>query len=78
MYLAFVACQQLLRWQLGGVEFVGGQDETTVLVDEGLPGGEHGGQSSIDLVDHLVGSSVWSKSAPCAKWGCARTVLAAR
>ena len=77
MYLAFVACQQLLRWQLGGVEFVGGQDETTVLVDDettvlvddGLPGGEHGGQSSIDLVDHLVGSSVWSKSAPCARVG---------
>ena len=33
-----------LRRQLGSVEFVGGQDATTVLVDEGLSGSERDGQ----------------------------------
>ena len=55
MRLAFVGVQQLLRWQLGGVEFVGGQDETTVLVDEGLSGRKRGDQAPLDLVDHLRG-----------------------
>jgi hypothetical protein len=55
-----------VRRQLGGVEFIGGQDATTVLVDAGLPGRECRGQGSVDLVDHLVGSSVWSGAAPFA------------
>jgi hypothetical protein len=66
MHLAFVACSHLVRWQLGRVECVGGQDETTGLVDEGLASGERGGQRAVDLGGHLVGASVWSRSTPCA------------
>ena len=66
MRLAFVGVQQLLRWQLGGVEFVGGQDETTVLVDEGLSGRKRGGQAPLDLVDHLLGLHAWSGASPFA------------
>ena len=55
MRLAFVGVQQLLRWQLGGVEFVGGQDKTPGLVDEGWSGRTRGGQGPLDLVDHCSG-----------------------
>jgi len=40
MDLACVACSHLVRRQVGGVEFVGGQDETPMLVDAGLAGSE--------------------------------------
>jgi len=55
-----------VRRQLGGVEFIIGRDETTVLDDEGLPGSKHGGPSPVDLVYHLSGSSIWSGSTPIA------------
>jgi hypothetical protein len=66
MSLALVAGPHLWRGQVGRVECGGGQDATTVLVDEGWPGGARGGQRAVALGDHLVGSSVWSRSAPCA------------
>src|SRR5262245_34618797 len=64
VHLPFVAFQHLLRRQMRGVKFIGGQDETTVLVDKGLPGGERRGQSPVDLVDHLSGSGIRSGSTP--------------
>lgn len=57
MSLAFVAFQKLVRRQLGVVDFVGRQDETTVLVDEGLASRERRGQGPFDVIDHLVGVS---------------------
>src|SRR6516162_10319080 len=38
IYLAFVAGQHLRRWQLGLVQFVRGEYETTVLVNKRLTG----------------------------------------
>jgi hypothetical protein len=60
MHLAFIAFQKLLWRQVGVVEFVSGQDETTVLVDEHLSGREREGQGAVNGVDHLV------------RWGSAR------
>jgi hypothetical protein len=64
MHLAFVARQQLLWRQLSSVEFVGSQNETPVLVEEGLSGRERRGQSPLDLVDRLRGLHPLSRSAP--------------
>jgi hypothetical protein len=62
MPLAFVAFEACLRWPLGGVEFVGGQDETTVPINERLPSGSLRGQSPFDSVDHVVGWSALARS----------------
>jgi hypothetical protein len=66
MPLALVACQHLWRGPWGLVTFVGGQDDTTVLVDEGLSGRARGGQGPLDLVDHLVGLRVSPRTSPVA------------
>jgi hypothetical protein len=60
MRLALVTIQQLLRWQVGRVECVGGQYETAVLVDEGLAGRTRGGQGPFNVVDPLIGLYAWS------------------
>lgn len=66
MHLAFIAFQHRLRRQVGGVELMSGQDETTLLVNEGLAGREGRGQGPVDLVDHLVGLWPLSGASPCA------------
>ena len=38
MHLAFVACEHFLGRQHRLIEFIGGEDETTVLVDKCLTG----------------------------------------
>ena len=52
MDLAFVAGQQLSWGQLGGVECIGGQDETTVLREPGLSRGEGRCEGALNLIDH--------------------------
>src|SRR5262249_31980066 len=66
IHLAFVAFQDRLRWQLGGIELIGGQDETTLLVNAGLAGREGRGQGPVDLVEHLVGWRPVSGASPFA------------
>ncbi len=55
MRLAGVGVHQLWRWQLGGIEFVGRQDDTPVLVDAGVSGRTRGDQGPRALVDPLIG-----------------------
>ena len=50
----------------GIIEFIGGQDETTVLIDETLTRSERGRQSPVDVVDDLVGLCVSSGTPPFA------------
>jgi hypothetical protein len=66
MTLACVAVAELLGRPLVVVKFVGSQDDTTVLVDEGLSGRERRGQGSIALVHHVVGLSPLSGASPFA------------
>ena len=53
MHVAFVAGSHLLGRQLGVIQLIGGEEETTVLVDAVLPGRERAGQGPCDVVDHL-------------------------
>src|SRR5678816_107513 len=49
--LPFVSGQHLWRWQLGLVQFVRREDETTVLVDKRLTGRDPRSEGSYDVVD---------------------------
>jgi hypothetical protein len=69
MHLALVARQQLWGRQVSRVEVVGGQPDTTLLVEEGLSGRERRGPSPLDLVDQLRGLRPVSRAAPCARAG---------
>jgi hypothetical protein len=62
--LPFVSVQHRLRRQLGLVQFVCGQDETTLLVDERLPGRDARRQGSFDMVDDLDGWRVLAWAPP--------------
>lgn len=62
--LAFVACSQLLRWQLGVVECIGGEDETTLLIDEWLMGSDGGRESPFDSIDDLGREGALARSPP--------------
>jgi hypothetical protein len=64
MRLAVVAFQQLLRGQWSGVACVGGQDDTTVLVDAGLSGRTRGGQGPRALGAQLSGLHALSGASP--------------
>ena len=66
MSLALVACHHRLRRPLGGVEFVSGEDATTLLVDAGWSGRERGGQGAVDLVDQRLGLRPVAGASPCA------------
>jgi hypothetical protein len=45
--------------RVGLVEFIGGQDATTGLVDEALARRARGSQGPVDLGENLVGLRVW-------------------
>ena len=68
MLLAFVACSQRLRRYLGVVECIGGEDATTVLVDERLSGSEGGGEGPFDCLNqttrHWYTGSVYKCAVP--------------
>ena len=66
MLLAFVACSQRLRRYLGVVECIGGEDATTVLVDERLSGSEGGGEGPFDCLDDLRRLGRLPRSSPLA------------
>ena len=65
-HLACIAFQHRWRRQVGGVERMRGQDDTTLLVNEGLAGSEGRGPGPVDVVDHLVGWCPLSGASPCA------------
>src|SRR4030095_1997259 len=62
--LPLVSGHRLWRWQLGLVQFVRREDETTVLVDKGLTGRDPRSESSYDVVDDLVGLCLRAGSPP--------------
>ena len=64
MPLAFVACSHFLGRQAGSVEFIGGEDKTTVLVNERLTGGEPYRQSACGLIHDLVRLSALAWTPP--------------
>jgi len=66
MLLAFVACQELLGWQVGFVACIGGQEKTTLLLNERLPRRSPRGQSPGNMGDHVVGLGVLAWAPPLA------------
>jgi hypothetical protein len=65
VHLAFIACQQCLWWQVGGVEFMSGQEETPGVVEERLSGSQRGGQGPVTVVDHPVRGGITRGASPC-------------
>jgi hypothetical protein len=59
---ALIPFQKRWRWPWGFGPCVGGQDDTTVLVDERLWGRERGGPGPVDVGDDLVGVGAWPRS----------------
>lgn len=53
-----------MRWQLGFVQFVRGEDETTLLVDKRLTGCDPRSEGSCDVVDDLVRLCLRARSSP--------------
>jgi hypothetical protein len=66
MTLPFVAVEELLRRQLLGIEFIGGQNETTVLGESALSQSEGGSEGAFNLIPHVIGLGVLSRSSPLA------------
>jgi hypothetical protein len=62
IHLTFVACEAFLGWELGVVEVVRSEDETTLLLNEGLLSRYPRGQGPDNLVDHVVGLSALARS----------------
>jgi hypothetical protein len=62
--LASITVQKFLRCQWGMVAGVGGQDNTTVLIKQGVAGRERGRSGPVALVHHLIGGHASPRSSP--------------
>jgi hypothetical protein len=61
-----VSVEHLLGRQRRLIQFIGGQDETPVLIDQRLTRREGGGEGAFDRLDHSGGLGVWTRSPPLA------------
>ena len=69
MALPLGAVHEFLGRQLRLIELIGGQDEATLLSNEGLRRRSAGGQGSCDVGEHLVRESARARSSPLARAG---------
>lgn len=62
--LALIACSQRLRGSRGVVQCIGGENETTLLADEGLMGSDGGRESPFNHVDDVGREGTLTRSPP--------------
>ena len=66
MLLAFIAFEHFLRRERLGVQFIGGQDETTLLYPQLLMGSQHRSQRAVNMVIDSVWQRPRTRTAPVA------------
>jgi hypothetical protein len=68
--LACIAGSQLRRGQQGGIAFMRSEEDTTMVVEQGLTGGDPHGERAFERIDDLVRWSTWAWAPPLGiAWG---------